>query len=93
MAGGLAASVVCPSSSSLLPYAKVDLHVGFSRAKIRSLWVFGPVLVSRLRQCRAERVPDALRSRALDRPERKRRVQVQSFDLRPGALLGTSVLL
>ena len=93
MVGGLAGSVVCPSSSSLLPYAKVDLHVGLAGAQIHSPRISEPVPVLWLRQRRAERIPDALHSRALDRPEWKRRVRVQYFDFRSGALLGTSVLM
>ena len=80
VASGLAGSVVSPSSSSLLLHAKVDLHVGLSGTQMRSARISGLVPILRLRQPHVDPIPDTLRSRALDRSERKRRVRVQSFD-------------
>ena len=62
-------------------------HAGFAGAQIRHGGISGPVPVLRLRERRAERVLDALRSSTLDRPKRKRRVRVQSCDLSLCSLL------
>lgn len=76
MAGGLAGSVVCRSSNHHPSRALTNspTYKGIAGAQIRSPRISGPVPVLWLCQRRAERVPDALRSRALDRPKRERRV-------------------
>ena len=57
------------------------MHIGTASAQVRYSRVSRAVSVLRVCQRRRERVPDAFRSRALDRSKRERRVRIQSLDL------------
>lgn len=57
------------------------MHIGTAGAQVCYSRVSRAVSVLRVRQRRRERVPDAFRSRALDRAKRERRVRVQPLDL------------
>ena len=79
MAGGLAGSVVCSLQFFTSPFffhtkTCIPSPIGLAGPQICPPGISGSVPVLRLRQRRAERIPNALRSRALDRPKRERRV-------------------